>query len=102
MSSYRQVVMDDKTGRSLVELLDDVRRAGPYEIGGATRQTVPRRYDKSHERAGLLLHESLWASVETDIPVEARSVDFVDFCARHFQATSPVNQWLLGMPSPLG
>ena len=99
LDSYRRAVMDDEAGQSLLALLEEIRRAGPYGIGGATRRTIPRGYDRAHERAGLLLHEGLWASLEADIPPETRSANFVDYCARHFKAISPINQWLSSMHS---
>lgn len=100
LNSYRQAVINDTAGQKLLAALDEVRHAGPYEIGGVMRKTVPRGYDSGHERAGLLLHEGLWASLETNIPPEAHSSDFVDYCDRHFHATWPVNRWLLNLRSP--
>ena len=70
--------------------------AGPYEIGGATRKSVPRGLDTSHERAGFLLHEGLFASFEGKAGPIAETPGFVDFCEKHFRAMWPVSRWLLG------
>ena len=95
LDRYRQAVIDSTKGPALDATLEEVRRAGPYEIGGATRKTVPRGFDPMHERAGLLLHDALFASLEGSIPAEVHTHDFVDYCAAHFQAVWPVNRWLL-------
>ncbi|MSQ14697.1 MAG: DUF2461 domain-containing protein [Dehalococcoidia bacterium] len=95
LEAYRQAVLDRDKGEGLVAVLENVRRAGPYEIGGATRKAVPRGFDPRHERADLLLHEGLWAGLEGEIPSEARSTDFIDYCIGHFSALQPINRWLL-------
>jgi hypothetical protein len=74
--------------------METVRAAGPYEIRGATRKTVPRGLDAGGPRAGLLLYESLWVNFETR-PAEANRATFVDFCLGHFKAMVPVTRWLL-------
>ena len=48
----------------LSETVGRVQGRRPYEIGGATRKSVPRGFDKDHERAGFLLHEGLYAGLE--------------------------------------
>ncbi|MCI0571315.1 MAG: DUF2461 domain-containing protein [Myxococcaceae bacterium] len=95
LAAYREAVLDSRKGRALAALVDEVKGSGPYEIGGATRKTVPRGFDARHERAGLLLHEGLWAGLEGRIPPEARSERFVDSCEKHFAALAPINRWLL-------
>lgn len=92
--AYRQAVIDPVEGPALVDVLEGVRQRGPYEIGGASRRTVPRGFDPEHKRATLLFHEGLWASLEENIPSEAHSHKFIEYCAAHFQAVWPVNQWL--------
>jgi uncharacterized protein (TIGR02453 family) len=95
LAAYRGAVVDERSGAELAALLDRVRSTGPYEIGGSTRKTVPRGFDKAHVRVPLLLHEGLHATMETVMPAEARSAAFVDYCLAHFRATGPVNRWLL-------
>ena len=42
VDTYRQAILDDKEGSALVATLEGVRQSGLYEIGDATRKTVPR------------------------------------------------------------
>ncbi len=94
LDAYRAAVLDGKRGRALVGVIDAVRAAGPYAIGGATRKQVPRGFDAGHERAALLKHDGLYATYEARIPKEARTAKFVDFCAGHFAAMWPLARWI--------
>ncbi len=74
LDAYRQAVIASKSGRVLVEVLQQVSSAGAYEIGDASRKAaVPRGFDAGHERAALLLHEGLWAERTMDIKDEPRA-----------------------------
>ena len=64
LEKFRNAVLDQRAGKALAKTVREVSVAGPYEIGGATRKSVPRGLDTSHERAGFLLHEGLFASFE--------------------------------------
>ena len=79
----------------MAKTLEQVRKAGPYEIGGATRKSVPRGFDPAHERAEYLLHEGLFATFESEPGKISETPDFVDFCVGHFRATWPISRWLL-------
>jgi uncharacterized protein (TIGR02453 family) len=94
LDDFRAAVLADKSGSALVAAIADVKAAGPYEIGGVTRKTVPRGFDAAHERAGLLLHEGLHAGV--DLPSDAATVPgFADAAYGHFAAAWPISKWLL-------
>jgi uncharacterized protein (TIGR02453 family) len=94
LETYRRKVIHPKSGEALAKVLSAVRAAGNYEIGGATRTTVPRGFDASHERAQLLLHEGLWAEFKLKIKDEPRTPRFVDFCAGHYASMWPVARWI--------
>ncbi len=97
LEAYRSAVLDPRKGVALVAAIDKIRKAGAYEVGGATRKKVPRGFDPGHQRAALLLHDGLWAGFEGKVPAEARSGAFVNFCAAHCRAVFPVSRWLLSM-----
>lgn len=94
LDKFRVAVVSDGPGRSLVMAIDKVKAAGIYEIGGITRKSVPRGFDPNHERAGLLLHEGLYAGLELPA-AEAFKDGFADLALKHFSATWPIGQWLL-------
>ena len=94
LERFRKAVVADGSGKKLTKIMEQVNKAGPYEVGGATRKTVPRGYDASHERAGLLLHDGLYAGLELPA-AEAAKPGFADRALSHFAATWPVGDWLL-------
>jgi uncharacterized protein (TIGR02453 family) len=99
LAAFRDAVVEERSGRALVRAVDEVRTAGPYEIRGASRKTVPRGFDADGPRASLLLHESLWANLEAK-PAEAMKPTFVGFVFAHLKAMAPIARWLLTEVAP--
>jgi uncharacterized protein (TIGR02453 family) len=94
LDDFRSAVLAESSGRALTKAVAVVEKAGPYEIGGVTRKTVPRGFDAGHERARFLLHEGLYAGIE--LPGEVAGWrGFIDLAVRHFSATWPIGRWLL-------
>ena len=94
LERFRKAVIAEKLGKALVAAIAKVKKAGPYEVGGATRKSVPRGSDPSHERARLLLHEGLYAGLELPA-ADAAKPGFADRALAHFAATWPIGKWLL-------
>jgi uncharacterized protein (TIGR02453 family) len=94
LERFRKSVLDDGAGGRLEKAVAKVKKAGPYEVGGATRKTVPRGYDASQKRAGFLLHEGLYAGLELP-SADAGKPGFADRAVAHFTATWPIGKWLL-------
>jgi uncharacterized protein (TIGR02453 family) len=94
LDAYRHAVVDPKAGAALVAALAKVRKAGA-DVGGSSRKTVPRGFDKMHPHAALLLHEGLTAGLEVPVPKEAATAKFVDWCVKRYAAAVPLNDWLL-------
>jgi uncharacterized protein (TIGR02453 family) len=93
LPKYRAAVLDERTGKSLAKLVEQLRNDG-YRVGGATRKTVPRGLDASHPRAALLLHEGLFAVMESPPPKSLGTPRFVDDCLKWFRGAYPVSKWL--------
>ncbi len=94
LETFRQAVVDDRAGKALAKTADKVRAAG-YAIGGATRKTVPRGFDADHPRAAFLLHDGLFASLESKPGQLTETPEFLDYCIGHFKAMAPIAKWLL-------
>jgi uncharacterized protein (TIGR02453 family) len=94
LERFREAVLDERSGRGLEQAVARIRVAGPYEIGGATRKSVPRGFAADHARAHFLLHEGLYAGLELPA-AEATKPGFADRVLAHFSATWPVGEWLL-------
>jgi uncharacterized protein (TIGR02453 family) len=94
LERYRDAVTFGTGAEALRAAVAKVQKAGPYEIGGASRKTVPKGYDASGPGADFLLHEGLYAGLE--LPGEAAlEPDFDKIVLKHFKATWPLSQWLI-------
>ncbi len=94
LDAYRVSVVGP-AGETLATLLDRLTVAG-YETSGATRKRVPPGLDPDHSRAHLLLHGALSVVLAEPVPDACATREFVDYCARHFAALAPLNDWLRG------
>jgi uncharacterized protein (TIGR02453 family) len=91
LEKFRKAVLADGPGERLVKAIAKVTKAGAYEIGGATRKSIPRGYDAGNERSRFLLHEGLYAGLELLAADAWKS----DRALAHFSATWPIGRWLL-------
>ncbi len=92
---FRAAVLGTRRGEALSHLLGDLVDDGPYELGGATRRSIPRGFPGDHPRADLLLHDGMVATLEGRPPREVESGAFVAWCAAHFRRLAPLCEWLL-------
>ena len=97
LDAYRSAVVDDAKGQALERAVATI--GAPYEVGLASRKSVPRGYDASHPHAGYLLYEGLVAVLEGPLPPETSRAEFVGACVAHFKAVSPINEWLASILS---
>jgi uncharacterized protein (TIGR02453 family) len=102
LTRYRKAIIDERSGAALVTAIAEVEAAGDYGVGGMSRKSFPRGYDKAHQRAKYLLWEGLPAMAHMTID-EALSPGFGDRALTHFRNTWPMGQWLLdevtGLPA---
>jgi uncharacterized protein (TIGR02453 family) len=94
LDRYRQAVASDKTGQSLIELLEVMRAAGIETGGHDSLKTAPRGYAKDHPRIDLLRHKGLvsWKQWPPGawLGKPAAKVRVVEF----FRASGPLRGWL--------
>ena len=93
LAAYRDAVVNDDSGRTLVRVLAKMEKAG-FPAGGKHYKRVPRGFDPDHERADLLLHTGLFAIKEMKPPLEVHSATFVTICASHYKKVTPLFDWL--------
>ncbi|MGB3339447.1 MAG: DUF2461 domain-containing protein [Devosia sp.] len=94
LETFRSSIVLGRSGKALVEAVEQVRAAGDYAIGEKTRKLMPRGFEAPAERAEFLLYEGLTASIRLPVS-EAVTRGFSDRCVGHFAATWPVGRWLL-------
>ncbi|MSP21001.1 MAG: DUF2461 family protein [Alphaproteobacteria bacterium] len=93
LAAYRGAVLESRQGAGLAKAIAAVAKAG-YELGGATRKSVPRGFDDGHPNAALLKHDGLYAIWEGPVPREARTSSLPIWCAQHLRAQWPIGKWL--------
>ncbi len=97
LMAFREAVLHEKLGPELVDVIDSVKRAGDYEIGGEHYKRVPPGFDPNHERSDLLRYAGLYAHTTDLDPEIIVRPEFVDFCYAHFKNMSPVVMWLIAL-----
>lgn len=101
LEAYRQAVVDDELGESLLEAVAKVESAG-YEVMGTHYKTTPRGFDKDHPRADWLKYNALYSHA-VDISWDAlMSNTLVEICYEHFQKMAPIHHWLVKVQEKFG
>ena len=95
LDKYRHAVVDKKKGPALARALGKVTGSGRCTIGGSHYKRVPRGFDPEHKNVALLLHDGLYAGMETPLPDELFTGDIVDFCAERYAEMAPLHEWLV-------
>lgn len=94
LTAYRAAVVDSTSGTELEQVLEEVQRAGIFEIAGEHYKRVPAGYDSNHKRASLLRYDGLYV-FSPRIPVgDLLTPGIIDICYNHFQRMTPVYHWL--------
>jgi hypothetical protein len=93
LARFREKIVEDRAGKDLVKRLASLKKSG-YEVGGASRKTVPKGFDSAHPHAHLLLHEGLWAEMSSPLPPEIKSTKFVSHCEKHAKKLASISEWL--------
>ena len=89
----RAAIAEDRTGRSLVRLLDALSADG-FETYGEQLKRLPKEYSPSHPRAALLHHKSLVAGKRSE-PAEWMSTpECGERIASMWRALLPLGRWL--------
>ncbi|NQU67524.1 MAG: DUF2461 domain-containing protein [Candidatus Marinimicrobia bacterium] len=91
---FRSAVTDKTSGTELVHAVNQISKSGEYSIGGKNLKRFPPGYPNDQPSSEYLLFTGLHAGINTGIPKEFESSDLIDFCFRHFQAMSPIYDWL--------
>ena len=97
LESYREAVANEKSGKRLVRIVDDIRALPGFEIKGEHYKRVPRGYDVAHPRAKLLKHDGLYISSPKNSTSVLKRPELVDTCYEHAVRIAPVHHWLMNL-----
>jgi uncharacterized protein (DUF2461 family) len=86
-------VSGDKRGAQLDRITNQLTKAG-WELGSVQLKTVPRGYDVTHRRIGLLRHKSLYAGRPDGFDEIIHTPMLLDQVRAHWQALRPLVGWL--------
>ncbi len=93
LDGFRQSIVHPRSGRDLLQVVDEIKASGDYEIGEKTRKRPPAGFSASSALAEYLLYEGLFVSVT--LPVEtAQKSDLVETCLSHYRRMWPIGAWI--------
>jgi uncharacterized protein (TIGR02453 family) len=95
LDKFRNYVLTNKHGDELSRIVSEITAIGRASLGGVHYKRIPRGYDSSHPNASFLLHDGLWAGMESAIPEELFSSALLDYCLERFIHTLPIHRWLV-------
>lgn len=89
----RAAVDDDRTGTAVAAMIVTLSKAG-WDIGGEHLKRVPKPWDDTHPRAGLLRHKSLVAGRSEQPAAWLHTAKAKDRIAKAWRQLLPLNTWL--------
>jgi uncharacterized protein (TIGR02453 family) len=97
LDRYRRAVVDEERGGDLADIVGKIEEDDRVSLGGRHYKRVPAGFPADHPRAGLLLHNGLYAGLEGGIPPAFHSPGLVDFCIETAEPFLPLHRWLVGL-----
>ncbi len=95
LEMYRSAVVHPEYGIELSEIVNGIQRLGGYSLGGTHYKRIPPGFDAAHPRADLLLHNGLYAGMESPIPDDLYSHRLLDYCMKRFTPLTRLHRWLV-------
>jgi uncharacterized protein (TIGR02453 family) len=89
----RAAVADDRRGKALESLVDELREAG-YEVSGTQLKTRPKGYEADHPRIDLLRYKTLTAGRHFGEPSWLATPACVDQVAEAWRTMRRLTAWL--------
>jgi uncharacterized protein (TIGR02453 family) len=94
LERFRQAVADDRTGKKLVGIVDELRGARIEVTAHDVLKTAPRGYPKDHPRIELLRHKGLIAWKQWPVAAWMGTAKAKDRVIEFLRAAAPLNGWL--------
>ncbi len=91
--TWRDKVGGDE-GASLAKALDGLRRDVDAEVAGPEVKRVPKPWDDSHPRAGLLRRTGFQVRFSEPLPDCVGDARFADWCKERWDSLLPIHRWL--------
>jgi uncharacterized protein (TIGR02453 family) len=99
LGRYRKAVVDPDLGPQLSDIIQKIKGAKNFQLGGKHYKRIPSGFESQHPNAELLLHNGLHMGQETPIPDEIYSTKLVRYCWKKFRLSLPLHRWLVSLIS---
>jgi uncharacterized protein (TIGR02453 family) len=96
LGRWRATIADEETGSAFVSALRTAEADldALVDIEPALKR-VPKPYPQDHPRGRWLRHKAFRAAINEDLPPEATTPAFVDWCEKRFASFAPLHRWLV-------
>jgi uncharacterized protein (TIGR02453 family) len=96
LDRWRAAIADDVTGQAFTSALRraETERNAMVDLEPALKR-VPKPYPPDHPRERWLRHKGFRAANNVDLPPEATTPAFVDWCTTRFASFAPLHRWLV-------
>ncbi|MEV6285677.1 DUF2461 domain-containing protein [Kribbella sp. NPDC051770] len=93
LGRIRTAIDEDRRGKELEKLLDELTAAG-WAIDGEKLKTTPRGYDANHPRIELLRHKSLAVNKSYGFEPVIHTAELAERIRDDWRAVTPLLDWL--------
>jgi uncharacterized protein (TIGR02453 family) len=95
LTAYQSAVADDMLGPELEAVLESLRSAGAYQIGGEQYKRLPAGYDPDQARADLLRYKGLFVKSPKIEPAVLVTPALVEVGFEHCRNMGALHNWLV-------
>jgi uncharacterized protein (TIGR02453 family) len=101
LDRWRAAIADDVTGPAFISALRTAEdeQGAVVDLEPALKR-VPKPYAPDHPRERWLRHKGFRAAINEDLPPDAMTAAFVDWCVTRFAAFAPLHRWLVDNLTP--
>jgi uncharacterized protein (TIGR02453 family) len=101
LERWRAAIADEATGSAFISALAkaETEQGAMVDLEPALKR-VPKPYPADHPRERWLRHKGFRSAISVDLPPEATTPAFVDWCATRFASFAPLHRWLVDNLAP--
>ncbi|HEY1329865.1 MAG TPA: DUF2461 domain-containing protein [Actinomycetota bacterium] len=100
LERYRAAVAQDRTGKRLAAIVEDIRKAGAQVQGHGELKTAPKGYPKDHPRIELLRYKGIVSWREWPAGAWLGTRKAKDRMVEFLKVSKPLNAWLTKQVGP--
>ena len=94
LNSYREAVVDEKSGKELTKVIKKISKNSDYKLGWSRYKMSPKAYNSDHPNSDYLLFGGIGFLYEIPHPKELFSAELINYSYKIFKDFSPIHRWL--------